>query len=350
MKKLTKRMVAGVLTLTMVMSIGFAQAASAQSMDDTAAYGSVLAAPTDEAVANRIGFDNEANNQIALSMTENVTGAMNLFSGNLAVSMKLYQNSAYVEAPLILTYNSLDDEDFGFGPGFRTNYSMRIVDNQDNTYTLTDKTGTQYIFRWNSANECYQDIKGRKLSVESIGEYKYVVTGTSTASYDTGELRFDGLGRLRYIVAGGLATNTMIEIDYQEDGYISSVISSNYPNNPLKYEFIYGPPGRITSIHITEKQQTNDAFFSYKENYGMQYMVTPVNPQVINVAVDPATGLVTQFLYPTFTYLPSEAGKLDSVTDGSMKMSMLYGNNQTVLLKNGAMTLYQFDANGEFVN
>lgn len=233
MKKLAKRLLAGALTLAMAASVGMAQAAAGPQ------------------------------NDIGVS-TESVAGALD---GNYH-ELPIYSNNGYVNASLSLIENPEFGPIYGFGPGFRTNFSMQLIDNQDGTYTMIDNNGMEDVFKWISDKNCYVNIEGRKLEyVTFVDGRKWLrVSHIATGNFYEGYLFFDEFGRLAHVDAGGIASDTDIDITYVGKGMlISSIVSSNHPKNPLKYEFEYDTPQRVSSIHITEANTTKDVHFTYDE-------------------------------------------------------------------------------------
>lgn len=337
MKKFTKRLLAGALALTLTASVASAQvmAYSAENADAGLAY--ALPDMSQTAWANRIGLDNEADNKEVLIPRYNTS--INLFSGNLCSSLLLFQNSDVAPMDLILTYNSMDSIDNGFGKGIRTSYSRQIIDNKDGTYTYIDKTGTQYLFL-PSGSGVYQDCLGRELSVSS--QYGYTLTASGDGAYD-----FDMDGKLTRVLTGGLSTWRTTSLTYGPDGKLLSVYNGlGMYSKSLEYQFHYSPKGEVVSISI-HRGDNDPAPLLVSFEYDANGLTRVINTDgtTFNCTTDPETGLLSGIDLYRFTYLGDGTGRVASINENQY----LYGNFQTIVTDaSGKMKLYQFDDNGEF--
>ena len=341
MRKIGKRACAGLLAVVLTAAVASSQA-MAMSLEGGASVGVVYNAESmsDIALSNRIGLDNDANNRQTLIPGSEVSA--NLFSGNLCASLTLFQNFDIPPRDLTLTYNSLDDCDYGFGRGIRTSYSCQIIDNGDNTYTYIDSTGSPYIFRYIGSG-MYQDYKARAITVDSKGNYNMMVDGE-------GSYKFDTDGKMTQMVTGGHATLRITTVTYREDGLISSVYNSSsihstvyYP--PLEYRFEYMVPEgydhpMVSSIWIIYEDMQQIYSFAY-DDHGLS-QITKQGEEILSCAMDD-NGMLSQIGDMDITYLADGSGKVASAGDNQY----LYGNNQTIVMDAaGSMNLYQFDENG----
>ena len=338
MRKIGKRACAGLLAVVLTAAVASSQV-MAMSLESGASVGVVYNAESmsDIALSNRIGLDNDANNRQTLIPGSEVSA--NLFSGNLCASLTLFQNFDIPPRDLALTYNSLDDCDYGLGRGIRTSYSCQIIDNGDNTYTYIDSTGSPYIFR-DMGKGIYRDYKGRELKVTNDG---YHLT-------DQGSYNFDTDGKMTQILTGGHATSRTTTITYREDGLISSVYNSSsihspvhYP--PLEYRFEYMVPEgydhpMVSSIWIIYEDMQQIYSFAY-DDHGLS-QITKQGEEVLSCAMDD-NGMLSQIGDMDITYQADGSGRVASAGDNQY----LYGNNQTIVINAaGSMNLYQFDENG----
>ena len=344
MRKIGKRACAGLLAVILTAAVASSQA-MAMSLEGGASVGVVYNAESmsDIALSNRIGLDNDANNRQTLIPGSEVSA--NLFSGNLCASLTLFQNSDVAPMDLILTYNSLDTRDYGFGPGIRTSYSRQIIDNEDGTYTYIDITGSPYIFR-DMGDGTYQDYKGRVLTV--ISGYGYNITVNNEGSYD-----FTPDGKMARVLTGGLATSRTTTITYREDGLISSIYNGlGMYYHSLEYRFEYAIPEgydrpMVSAIRIIQGNTSIPEqvySFAYDDN-GLSQITKP-DGTVLSCAMDD-NGMLSQIGDMDITYLADGSGRVASAGDNQY----LYGNNQTIVMDAaGSMNLYQFDENGEILS
>lgn len=291
MKRITKRVCAGLLAVSLLGTMASFQA-MAMPLDNQDSAGTVYSVGdmNDVAWANRIGLDNDANNRQALIPGSDVS--VNLFSGNLCASLLLFQNSDVEPMDLILTYNSLDNCDYGFGKGIRTSYSRQIIDNQDGTYTYMDITGSPYIFR-DMGDGTYQDYQGRILTGDAGSGYHMLV-------YGEGEYDFDADGKMIRSLTGGLANSRTTTISYTEDGLVNSIYNSlGMYYHSLEYKFEYSvlegyDHPMVTSIHIIQgKASIPEEVYSFAyDNNGLSQIVKP-DGTVLSCAIDD-NGMLSQ--------------------------------------------------------
>lgn len=352
MKLFKRKILAGVLAVAMAASLGSTQLVGAQDAGtESLAPASSYTTLTDKAIANSMGLDNQPNNLERIPSTSGLpfTLDVNCFSGNLTASVELIPDNQYPPMGLTFTYNSMDTQDYGFGPGFRTNFNTRLIENEDGTYTYYDQTGTPYIFRKRDEIDTQNltDIKRRKA-------YKnYLQDGYSMygAGSSRGEEQFDQDGYLTSIVAGGIANNRVASIDYRSPGRIETVTCA--PGNlktPITYKFGYGSNDKITSISIyvgEDVVKPQVYYFEYDENNLLCNIIFPDGNET-KLVIDPATqllrGIDNQMI--TFDYMPNEHGKIANVSWRGSPVNFFYGNYQTILQGSGGVDIWKFDQNG----
>ncbi len=346
MKKLCRKCLAGALALTMAVSVASMQASAAQAEGVPVSLPVMQENGNNEAMSNSIGLGNEANNLLTMEPYGDwVTYGVNLFSGNLVASMPLYEEGYPYPRDLTFTYNSLDGSDFGFGRGFRTNYSMELKDNQDGTYTFIDATGTPFLFSNPDQYGVYTDCQGHTLQKYPEG---YAVTDGSM------NYGFNQEGILTNVSGGGMATHRETQLTYDGQGNLVKVYSpkAGYLES-TEYRFTYSnleghSEPRVTQITAVQGEKEDEAViytFQYDEN-GL-YSVTGNNGKSFNCEIDPETELLTRFGPDEITYMPGGEGVVASNVNGNYQY--LYGNLQTVVNANGTLTLYRFDESGMLI-
>ena len=346
MKKLSRKVLAGALALTMAVSAASMQASATQAEGLPVSLSVLQENGNNEAMSNSIGLGNEANNLLTMEPYGDwVTYGVNLFSGNLVASMFLHEEGYPHPRDLIFTYNSLDDSDFGFGRGFRTNYSMKVEDNQDGTYTFIDATGTPFLFSNPDEYGVYMDRQRYFLDVYPEG---YLVLD-GTLNYV-----FNQEGILVQVLGGGLATNRQTRLTYDSQGNLINIYNPQASYlEPTEYRFTYSnleghAEPRVTQITAIQRGKEDEAVvytFQYDEN-GLS-SVTGNNGKSFNCEIDPETELLTRFCPDEITYMPGGEGVVASNVNGNYQY--LYGNLQTVVNANGALTLYRFDESGMLI-
>lgn len=352
MKKLAKKIAMGALAMMMCASIATAQAAT---IDAGQAKNSSLvqqsAVQSDTALANSMGLGNSPTMKIMNNhVTSRANSGINLFSGNLAAQFDLiydYGNSG--GGGLSLYYNSMNDEEFGMGQGFRTNYHAKLEAgyNNEDAYLFVDPSGTHYVFRLvstSNSSSIYQDIKGRELRVAKVNGYpKYEITGEDYTY--TFAVNPDQMTQL-----ANNSNGTSSRITCDNNGRIMSV--ANYKKGSLttSYSYIYDDAGTLMGF------TTNQVGVSYRLSYDPNGLTSIVayggvtGFPSISVNCD-MNHKLTGVFDCSISYLPGQDGKVSGYTDFNETASFLYGNLQTVIsIQGGEMSLYQFDADGSWIN
>lgn len=349
MKKAAKKWVAAALAAAMTLSMAASQAVGAASLEpgNPAAVSGALAALTDAAIANSRGLGNEPNSLIELPTHKNTNFYINTFSGNLTLPANLYQCEEYPPMELTLTYNSQDSEDYGFGPGFLTNFHSKILYNADGSRTLIDPTGTQFVFR-----------DGDTIVTPSGKSLGFLYEGDGTMMFMEGvTYTYDQYGRLDHWISGGIAHSYSVFIHYNEDGSIDSVVPSYIGVGNRKIVFEYGTPEeygrrvvtRILCYEADPETPPTEFAFSYGADGLASIPYHLERPLVLEH--DPVTQAVTGIHTRQISYL--EGNKVASVKEEYIEdilLQFLYGNGQTAVLQDGKLTLRQFDENGNWIN
>lgn len=352
--KLGKKLMAAVLAAVMTVSVASVQAMAAQpGADGTAPAVAAAAEKSDLARSNSLGLGANCNNLVSWQVgdTDEAQVYLNTYSGNMTYTNLLFEDNMYPEMELRLTYNSQTRDPLGFGPGFQTNFNMRILDSGDYV-TFIDQTGTEIIFR------------GERTAVGGV-EYTLSKTDAGHCIWTQNkEYFFDGRGRLVQIMGGGLAHSYTIDIAYNENGLLESVTPHYMDQGTRRIEFGYSTiPGSdipvIYGIYCYDEADTrpsNSIYLGYNER-GMESIYVQHRAEV-EIRYDmeyPSVSRIgdymnayTQVGYTVGTGL-IQATQLELPNGESYQY--LYGNNQTLITTpNGDMSLRNFDDDGVWIN
>ena len=337
---------AGILALTLAASAISVQASAARVDENPLSFPVLQSQPNDRVMTNSIGLGNNGQNLLRLDSYDWMTYGVNLFSGNVVMSASLYEEGGPYTRDLILTYNSLDDCNFGFGRGFRTNYCMKLLDNGDGTFTFIDDTGTPFLFSDPDGNGTYTDLFEREMY---FYDNEYHVTDNPYM------YTFNQEGILTKVSGGGLASHRVTELTYDDQGNLVNVytpvkpgfmVSSEYR---LEYSDVEGYDRpmvtRITGVKGGEEEKAVIYNFSYDQEGTC--LVMGNNERHMEYIIDPESGFMTRFGPDQITYISGSNGMAASNTAGNYQY--LYGNLQTVVNANGTLTLYRFDESGMLI-
>lgn len=346
MKKLSRKVLAGALALTMAVSVASMQASATQVDGNSSSFSILQAQQNHEAITNSIGLGNNGQNLLRLNSYDWATYGVNLFSGNLVMSASLYEEGGPYTRDFILTYNSLDDSDFGFGKGFRTNYCMKLLDNGDGTFTFIDDTGTPFLFSDPDGDGTYMDVLGRDMHFYD-NEYQVMD--------DPYMYTFNQDGVLTKVSGGGLASYRVTELTYDDQGNLVNVytpvkpgfmVSSEYR---LEYSDVEGYDRpmvtKVTGVKGGEEEKA--VIYNFRYSQDGTCLVMGNNERHLEYIIDPESGFLTRLGPDQITYISGSNGMVASNTFGNYQY--LYGNLQTVVNADGMLTLYRFDESGMLI-
>ena len=201
-------------------------------------------------------------------------GYINNFTGNL---VWIHPDMGYdgLLAPVNIqhVYNANDAQDnrFGMGFGWRTNYNQLVYkpDSNIDRYVWEDEDGTRHYFDpTGTANE-YEDKEGLGITLKRTAsgtKYTYTLTDASdNVAY------FDTEGRL-YKIKNDQQTTSCIEIKYTST--TSKQISQVIDGAGRKYNFAYNSSGLLTSIKYYAKGSTalNTVSYEYNSSKELRYI------------------------------------------------------------------------------
>lgn len=357
MRKAWKKWIAGALTAAMALSVASAQMVGAAPVDGAAILSaSAVADLSDQALANSMGLGAEPNSLMKWMIDEGGRLYVNTYSGNLTLTKQLFQNrdGEYPPMNMQLTYNSQDDEDFGMGPGFRTNYNQSLIPNGDGSYTYIDGTGTRMrLTKEGSA------VYGGKTYYLTEMEYKsQPVLAVQTPS--NLDYYFDiGGGKLLVEHGPGMVYYYNVEVEYNSEGNISAVVPYCYDQGARRIVFHYVTKNDRTFLDTIlrfaydgeEAPQTARFISSDRALMGMD-LRNDQGQQSISLGVNPETRLLEMLDAAHITYSDTAVPKVTEInTANSGSFQYLYGHNQTLVTdESGLMQLRNFNQDGVWVN
>lgn len=344
MKKIGKTCIAVALSVLMAASLVTAQAAAAATDHLAGGVSELATTISDQAWANSIGLDNNPLMDSFDAAAATVTAGVNVYSGNLNVVTDLYKDAASPDMDLQLVYNSKDEEDIGFGKGFRTNFSMNFKTTgsmSEDPLIYTDRTGAQYIFNYvreNSMITFFEDFKGRSVMVPKSYYYPaYVLTDGDE------ELYFDKQGKL--IQTENSTKKWVLEYEDTVTGERLTSIS----NGAVTHKINYSSDGKVSYIDLYRSvtDQYPATFLFYYDENGLSRVSYP-NHTAVTFTCDSASKKLVGINQSSVSYLSTDLTKVSGYTDAAGSATFLYGNSQTVIIdRSGTMSLINFDENGQ---
>ena len=271
------------------------------------------------------------------------TGYVNDFTGNLAfVRTDLGVSGNLMPVAIQHIYNANDKQDnpFGCGYGWRTNYNQLVYQWEADTsyYVWEDGDGTKHYFKYTSSNT-YKDEDGLEMTLTTSSDtsYPYVISDKLGNKY-----KFDAQGRLARIennqqtVSTNLITytdtanklistitdgaNRVYRYAYS-DGMLSSIIYTGTGTTALQtLNFTYNANNEMTGVTYQDGESVSYA-------YGENHLLTTVTD------ID---GVALEYGYNTTdTSLPNRISSISS-HDGEVQggsLSIAYTHNQTSVYK-----------------
>lgn len=353
MKKTGKKLIALALAAAMTLTAASLQAMAAGSGVPGTPTAAAVQSMTDQAVSNSLGLAGHSNGLMEWQVSDYGNLYVNSFSGNVTFHEELFTATAseYPPMELEVTYNSQDTEDFGMGPGMRTNYDQRLLHNEDGSYTYIDGTGTPIIFR-----DGFAEVGGMQYYLVTM-EDKLVVQADTRSYY------FDEAGRLVQVYGAGLVYHYTVDVAYNSYGLVESLTPYCYDQGNRKTVFHYRTANGRVLLDFVER-------FSYfpqdePQIVGFQYEDDGRLNLIDHYTAGKVTGL---YFHPENRLLDMVNGcTLDYLTDGSVPLvtevfvdngqvsagqyQYLYGNSQTVVRDpSGIMQLRTFNQDGIWTN
>lgn len=295
-------------------------------------------------IHNSIGiFNTDTSKAYSIwELNDTTTLYVNHFSGNVTINTAI--DGAYIgDDNISIVYNSLDEGSNELGNHFITSFNRKMQKLSDGSYEYKDVSGKRYHFypvgTGNGDQVMYMDEMGRVLSFDSNGT-PYFKMGVSS-----NETRFQENGLYLYTqIRTGSHGYTYGSI-YNEDQLLDMIVRMT-----RSYNVSYNAYNRMTALTDTS-DPTNVFHFTYDEKGRNLVNISDRNSLTLTqFGYDSNLKYVTQVNNARIIY--DDAGRATEVAildeQGQMKekINYLYGNNQTILLKDGTMTLQQFNEDG----
>ena len=298
------------------------------------------------------------------------TGHVNSYTGNMIWTRSdigFGGNRMPVSISHIYDLDNADNNDFGLGYGWRTNFNQRVYlwSQEDYTYAWEDSDGTKHIFNHTGTSKTYKDEDGLELTLKTDGSgnrYYRIFDKTGNTSY------FDNYGRLTFM-ENNQSSKSSIQITYETSNVIGSVsnrISSitdgagrvykfTYTNGLLsKIEYLGSGTTALSTVTYAYGDQ-NSNLTSITDNDGKSSTYTYLsNTHILSSAQD-IDGYKLQYSYdiPDDThqaYRVSQVASFDGETSGG-SLSFAYAHNQTTFTDhNGNVEIMQFNDYGNVIS
>ncbi len=237
------------------------------------------------------------------------TGYINDYTGNLVWildGLGFAGNRMPVSIRHIYNANDKDNNSFGHGYGWRTNYNQLVYQwsTDSSYYVWEDEDGTRHYFKYKSSGT-YEDENGSGLILTTNnGTNPYCIKDKKdNKSY------FDASGRLVKI-SNDQATISSIQITYTSD--TSKLISQITDGAGRKYQFQYSNSALTQIKFVGTGTSTISSMTFTQSSSNLTSVVFPDNKSV------------------TFTYSTGNSHLLTSAKDvGNYKLAYTYTNTET---------------------
>ena len=286
------------------------------------------------------------------------TGYINNFTGNLVFvrdDIGFGGNRMPVSISHVYNANDAQNNEFGLGNGWRTNFNQKVYlwSTNNSYYVWEDADGTRHYFKYSSANT-YKDEDGLEmtLTTNGSGTEKYCITDKNgNCSY------FDTYGRL-VRMANNQATKSSINITYTTASGMR--ISSITDGVGRVYQFVYDGDDLLSRIAYRAKGTTDISYVNCA--YDGMYLQALIDPDEAQSFYGYTNGLLSYIRNDdgyelTYTYYPVtdatyQPYRVQSVSesDGTAQggsLTMAYAHNQTTFTDhNGNVEIHQFNDYG----
>lgn len=281
------------------------------------------------------------------------TGYINDYNGNLVFEHDDL-NTGGNKLPVAIkhVYNNNDKHHYGYGLGWRLNYSQRFEYNNiegKGYYIYTDEDGTKHYFLASSSNQIQDELNlGLTLIIETNNTYTIKDKKSNIVNFwNSGGIRYiaDSNGNCIDVSYGTAANGATILTTLTEEGSGRTTKLNYYPYGSIQE--IVDSAGRKTS-------------FEY-DGAGNLYKITYPDGNHSTYTYDGSNNLTSAINYDGYkiSYEYYNAGvyrvkkALESHTDGTLggELNVSYGNNSTSFTDvKGRKEIYQFDYSGKTVS
>lgn len=283
------------------------------------------------------------------------TGYISNYSGNLVwIRTDLGFGGNRMPVSISHIYNSSDanNNEFGLGNGWRTNYNQKAYPSSGG-YIWEDGDGTKHFFNWNSSKSVYEDEDGLELELTTLSNGVKISDKNGNASY------FDSAYRL-YKMENNQAIKSSIKITYTDTtGFKISTIKDGVDRT---YIFTYSN-GLLSKIAYTGKGSSELAVVTYLYNNGDLIWITDNDGQWSGYTYNSSHLLLTATdvdgYMLQYTYTSGAVNRISNVKEyqtssGSSvlggSLDITYTHNQTKFVDhNGNVQISQFNDFGNTI-
>ena len=289
------------------------------------------------------------------------TGYINNYTGNLVwvrSALGYGGNRMPVSISYIYNANDADNNDFGLGLGWRTNYNQLVyqwsVDG--NYYVWEDSDGTRHYFKYSSANT-YEDEDGLELILTTNGSATepYRITD----KYGNTSI-FDNYGRLIRLTNNQQSASSITITYASSRGYPIGIITDGAGR---QYQYYYDSAGMVkyigfrgfgTSI-VSGLTPTYDNYrLKSIQNRDGSYTYYNYNSAGLLESAEDSDGYRLTYSYNTVSdswqpYRVLKVSEYDGATAGG-ELTIEYAHNQTTFTDhNGNVEIHQFNDFGNTI-
>ncbi len=268
------------------------------------------------------------------------TGYVNSYTGNLVwtrTDMGFSGNRGAVSIAHVYNTNDVQENLFGMGYGWRTNYNQRVYSwaKDSSYYVWEDGDGTDHYFKKESKG-IYKDEDGLELTLTNTGSgsEKFVIEN----KYG-GKTYFDANGRLSKISNNQETVSSTI-ISYTSDDSLQ--ISTVTDGVDRVYAFTYNTEGLLSRLSYNGTGTTELTYTTYGYTNGLLTSITDKDGKTVSYTYDPDYKFLTAVqdidgYKITYAYTHFAEGHPSRITgvqefDGTAaggKLTISYGRNET---------------------
>ena len=293
------------------------------------------------------------------------TGSVNSYSGNLVWTrsdLGFGGNRMPVSISHVYNTADADNNDFGMGNGWRTNFNQKVYkwEEDSNYYVWEDSDGTRHYFEKENSTT-FKDEDGLELTLNLKGSssnrtYEIVDKNGNTSYFDT-------KGRL-IKQENNQATKSSINISYSTATADSLLIDTITDGAGRKYQFTYNTSGLLTRIgylgsgtseitHVAFTYDSSKRLTGITDKDAETCLYTYNDANMLLTAQD-IDGYTLTYAYdtPALSYQTYRVKKITESDNGKTGgvMNIEYAHNQTTFTDhNGNKEILQFNDFGNVV-
>ena len=288
------------------------------------------------------------------------TGYINDYSGNLVwTRADVGFGGNLMPVSISHVYNTTDaqNNEFGLGNGWRTNYNQKAYKPSGSSYYVwEDGDGTKHYFNYDSEKSAYVDEDGLELTLTVLSSGVKIVDKNGNTSY------FDSAYRL-YKMENNQEIKSSINITYTDStGFKISTIKDGVNRT---YNFTYNSSGLLSKITYVGKGSSEITSVSYTYTGTNLTKVTDKDGKYSSYSYD-SNNLLTAAsdvdgYRLAYTYTATSPNRVASVTEYQDKddgtsvlggsLTITYAHNQTTFKDhNNNLQIMQFNDFGNTIS